>query len=350
MMRYTMFGPTGLRVSELSLGTMTFGEDWGWGSPVDEAKTIFERYAEAGGNFIDTANLYTNGTSERIVGELIAGERHNFVVATKFSLSTNPKDPNAGGNHRKNIFRALGESLERLQTDYIDIYWLHAWDSLTPAEEVMRALDDIVRSGRVHYIGLSDAPAWYLAKANMLAELRGGTAFAGIQMQYSLIERSIERELLPYAQSHGLTTAAWSPLGGGMLTGKYGAGARRTEAAGARHAEGGLRDYFLTDRNFAIAAVVEEVAKEHGCSMAQVALAWLRHERSGIIPILGARKETQLADNLASLELELTAEQVRRLDEVSAIPLGFPYDFLSMMKSVVLGEAAGQIDSDRIRY
>ena len=261
-MQYKLFGKTGLRVSELCLGTMTFGESWGWGASSDESKRLFEVFIDAGGNFIDTANAYTGGDSERFLGELLTGRRHDYVLATKYSLSTNPKDPNAGGNQRKNMMRAIDESLDRLRTDFVDIYWVHAWDFYTPAEEVMRGLEDLVRSGKVHYIGLSDAPAWYLAKANTLAELRGWSVFAGIQMQYSLIERTIEREILPYAKTHGLLTCAWSPLGGGMLTGKYGAGKNRHEPDEGRHrTEDGLRDYFLTDRNFAIAETVKPLRR-----------------------------------------------------------------------------------------
>ena len=220
-MRYKLLGNSGLRVSELCLGTMTFGEDWGWGASKEDSRALFDAYREAGGNFIDTANFYTGGTSERFVGEFIASERDRFVVATKYTLTMRPGDPNASGNHRKNMIQSVEASLRRLGTDYIDLYWLHAWDYLTPVEEVMRGLDDLVRAGKVLYVGVSDTPAWIVSQANTLAALRGWTPFVGLQIEYSLIERTVERELLPMAEAFGLTILAWSPLGSGVLTGKY---------------------------------------------------------------------------------------------------------------------------------
>ena len=219
-MRYKLFGKSGLRVSELCLGTMTFGEDWGWGGSREECRNMFEAYAEAGGNFIDTANHYTNGTSETFVGEFIAQDRQRFVLSTKYTLNGRPSDPNGGGNHRKSMIQALDASLKRLGTDYIDIYWLHAWDFMTPIEEVMRALDDLVRAGKVLYVGISDSPAWVIARANMLAELRGWSPFVGLQVPYSLIERTPEREFLPMAQSLDIAVCAWGAIGGGVLTGE----------------------------------------------------------------------------------------------------------------------------------
>src|ERR1700716_964483 len=221
IMKYRLLGESGLRVSEASLGTMTFGEEWGWGSPKAEAQKVYETYREAGGNFVDTANVYTNGTSERFVGELIKSHRENVVLATKFSLAVPGNDPNASGNHRKNMMHAVEASLKRLQTEYIDLYWVHIWDGITPVEEVMRGLDDIVRQGKVLYVGISDAPAWWIAQANTLAELRGGTQFTGLQIEYSLIERVVERELVPMAKALNLGVLAWSPLAHGVLTGKY---------------------------------------------------------------------------------------------------------------------------------
>jgi aryl-alcohol dehydrogenase-like predicted oxidoreductase len=220
-MKYRLLGHSGLRVSELALGTMTFGDDWGWGSPKDEAKKIYDAYREAGGNFIDTANFYTGGSSERFVGEFIASHRDAVVVATKYSNAVPGKDANAGGNQRKNMFQPVEASLKRLGTGYIDLYWLHAWDSITPAEEVMRAFDDLVRAGKVLYVGISDAPAWVVAKSNTLAELRGWTRYTGLQINYSLLERTVERELIPVAKDQGMTVVAWSPLHNGLLTGKY---------------------------------------------------------------------------------------------------------------------------------
>lgn len=348
-MRYKLFGPTGLRVSEMCLGTMTFGESWGWGSSKADSKQVFDAFVAAGGNFFDTANFYTNGESERILGEFIGSSRHDYVIGTKYTLTANPDDPNAGGNQRKNLFRSIDESLQRLGTDYIDIYWVHVWDYMTPVEEVMRGLDDLVRMGKVHYAGISDAPAWYIAKANTLAEFRGWTPFAGLQMPYSLTERTIEREILPYARTHGLLTTAWSPLSGGMLTGKYGTGNERTAAAGSRFEDGGLRDHLLTDRNFDIAGAVKSVAEESGRPMAQIALAWLRHEDPDIVPIIGARSLSQLDENLTSLDLELNDDQLERLDAASRVDPGFPGNMLSRAAAAVYGNTRERIDTGHSR-
>src|SRR5712664_586173 len=220
-MKYRLLGKSGLRVSEAALGTMTFGDELEWGSPKAEAEKVYETYREAGGNFIDTANFYTGGTSEKFVGEFIKGHRDSVVLATKYSNAAPGNDPNAAGNHRKSMMQALEASLKRLQTDYIDLYWVHIWDGITPVEEVMRGLDDIVRQGKVLYVGISDAPAWWIAQANTLAELRGWTQFIGLQLEYSLIERTVERELIPMAKALNLGILAFSPLAGGFLTGKY---------------------------------------------------------------------------------------------------------------------------------
>jgi aryl-alcohol dehydrogenase-like predicted oxidoreductase len=220
-MNYQLLGRSGLRVSDLCLGTMTFGEDWGWGAPKEEAKRIYDAFREAGGNFIDTANLYTNGASERFLGEFIANDRREVVLATKYTNANSDTDANAGGNQRKNMVQAVEASLKRLGTDYIDLYWLHAWDQITPVEEVMRAFDDLVRAGKVLYIGISNASAWVIAKSNTLAELRGWTRYVGLQIEYNLLERTVERELIPMARDQGMTVLAWSPLRSGWLTGKY---------------------------------------------------------------------------------------------------------------------------------
>src|ERR687887_2452388 len=221
MMKYYLLGKSGLRVSEICLGAMTFGEEWGWGASKEECHKIFNSYVDAGGNFIDTANKYTEGTSEKYIREFIASDRDRFVLATKYTSNTRRADPNAGGNHRKNMIQSLEASLKRLNTDYIDLYWVHAWDPLTPTEEMMRALDDMVRAGKILYIGVSDAPAWIVSQANTLASLKGWTEFTGLQIEYSLIERTSERELLPMASALDVGVTAWSPLGGGVLTGKY---------------------------------------------------------------------------------------------------------------------------------
>jgi aryl-alcohol dehydrogenase-like predicted oxidoreductase len=339
-MRYLTFGHTGLRVSELCLGTMTFGPQWGWGAERDESRRVFDTFAAAGGNFIDTANHYTGGTSEEYLGEFIQSERHRYVLATKYTLSARPGDPNAGGNHRKSLVQALEGSLRRLDTDYIDVYWVHAWDFRTPAEEIMRALDDVVRAGKVLYVGVSDAPAWAVARANTLAEFRGWTAFAGLQIQYSLVERTPERELLPMAAAMDLAVAAWSPLGGGVLSGKYRAGQARPK--GTRFSEGGWADTFLTDRNLAIAETVFAIARELGRTPSQVALAWLlRRPGNTVVPIIGARDLGQLQDNLGCLDCVLDAAQEARLEAVSGIALGFPHDFLAqpMIHQMVHGTA-----------
>jgi len=321
-MKYRLLGKSGLRVSEASLGTMTFGEDWGWGSPKDEAKKIYETYREAGGNFIDTANFYTNGTSERFVGEFIQGHRESVVLATKYSNAAPGNDPNAAGNHRKSMMQAVEASLKRLQTDYIDLYWVHIWDEITPVEEVMRGLDDMVRQGKVLYVGISDAPAWWIAQANTLAELRGWTEFIGLQIEYSLMERTVERELVPMAKALNLGVLAWSPLARGVLTGKYHS---EGNAEGGRMTNEGMKEFLLEEQRVApIISTVKSVSDQTGRSMAQVALAWLRHQTAPVIPIIGARKVSQLQDNLASLDLVLSAEQLKTLDGASQIELGFP--------------------------
>ncbi|MGA7235013.1 MAG: aldo/keto reductase [Bryobacteraceae bacterium] len=324
-MNYRLLGGSGLRVSELSLGTMTFGEDWGWGAAKDEARKIYDAYRNAGGNFVDTANLYTNGASERLVGEFMEGHREEIVLATKYTNGAPGKDPNAAGNQRKNMMQAIEASLKRLKTDYIDLYWLHVWDKITPVEEVMRAFDDLVRQGKILYAGVSDAPAWWVAQANTLASLRGWSPFIGLQIEYSLTERTVERELIPMAKALDLGLVAWSPLGGGVLTGKYDG---TQPAEGARYSSDMMRSFLPErQRQERVVAALRKVAGETGRSLAQVALAWLRYRDIPVIPIIGARKLTQFEDNLASLSLLLTPEQVKSLDEASQIELGFPHDF-----------------------
>jgi aryl-alcohol dehydrogenase-like predicted oxidoreductase len=319
-MRYTLLGSSGLRVSEAALGTMTFGTDWGWGAPEAESRKQFELFAEAGGTLIDTANKYTNGTAETIVGDLIASDRDHFVLGTKYSLSMRDGDLNAGGNHRKSLITALEASLRRLHTSYLDILWLHAWDYLTPPEEVMRALDDQVRLGKVLYLGISDTPAWVVAQLQTTAAERGWSPFAGLQVEYSLVQREVERELIPAARGLGLGVLAWGPLGAGVLSGKY--TSNSDAAASARR----LDD--IDPARLAIARETAAVAAELGLSPATVALAWLR-ARGGVIPILGARTAQQLAGNLAYLDVQLPADALVRLDQISHAPRGFPHDFLA---------------------
>ncbi|HEY1472437.1 MAG TPA: aldo/keto reductase [Candidatus Acidoferrum sp.] len=336
-MRYRLLGKSGLRVSEAALGTMTFGDDWGWGAAKEEAQKVYEIYREAGGNFIDTANFYTNGTSERFLGEFVKGHRASVVLATKYTNATPGSDPNAAGNHRKSMMQAVEASLKRLQTDYIDLYWVHIWDQITPFEEVMRGLDDLVRQGKVLYVGISDAPAWWIAQANTFAQLRGWSQFIGLQMEYSLIQRTVERELVPMAKALNLGVLAWSPLANGVLTGKYhGEG----KADGGRMSNEGMKEFLPEEKRATwIISAVKLVSEQLGRSMAQVALAWLRFRTVPVIPIIGARKVSQLQDNLASLDLELSAEQLKSLDEASQVELGFPYDLYNteMLRSMAYG-------------
>jgi len=335
-MRYRLLGNSGLRVSEMSLGTMTFGEDWGWGSAKEEARTIYDAYRDAGGNFIDTANMYTNGSSERLLGEFLEGHRGEMVVATKYTNAGPGTDANAGGNHRKNMVQAVEASLKRLKTDYIDLYWLHIWDQVTPVEEVMRAFDDLVRQGKVLYVGVSDAPAWWVAQANMLASLRGWTPFVGLQIEYSLLQRTVERELIPMAKALKIGVTAWSPLAGGALTGKYNGPVKEEGRYSSEMMQGFLPE---KERQERVVTALIKVSEETGRSLAQVAIAWLRYRDVPVIPILGARKLSQFHDNLESLTLELTMEQVKALDDASHIDLGFPHDFyeLEMVRGVVYG-------------
>ncbi len=326
MMKYKLLGRSGLRVSELCLGTMTFGEEWGWGSDKTESRKVYDTFVEAGGNFIDTANRYTEGTSEKYCGEFIASEREKIVLATKYTLYTNHGDPNSAGNHRKNMVQAVENSLKRLNTDYIDLYWLHAWDFLTPVDEVMRAFDDLVRSGKVLYIGISDTPAWVVSRANMMAELRGWTQFVGLQIEYSLLERTVERELLPMARELNLAVTPWGAIGGGVLTGKY--SSRKGVIEGKRYKEGDPIDR-LSDRSLTIADEVVKIADEIGCPSAQVAINWVRQQEGLIIPIIGARTAEQLKQNLACPDSPLSDEHLKRLDEISKVDLGFPHHFLS---------------------
>jgi aryl-alcohol dehydrogenase-like predicted oxidoreductase len=323
-MNYKLLGKSGLRVSELALGTMGFGQDWGWGQSLDESRQIFDAYAQAGGNFIDTAVNYTNGTSESFVGEFIHDDRGHFVVATKYSLGRRPQDPNAAGNSRKNMVESVNTSLKRLKTDYIDLYWLHAWDYTTPVEEVMRGLDDLVRQGKILYVGVSDTPAWVVSMASTLAELRGWSRFVALQIRYSLADRAAERDLLPMARALDLAVLPWSVLGAGVLTGKY----NRDD-----NAQGRAKNWNVPERSYRIAQELIEVAEANGCTPSQAAIAWMLAQRSPhhapVIPIVAARNLEQLADNLGALDVSLSAEQLARLDAASSIEYGFPHDFLS---------------------
>jgi aryl-alcohol dehydrogenase-like predicted oxidoreductase len=305
---------------------------------------MFDAYVTAGGNFIDTANRYTEGTSEKWVGELVGSDREHFVIATKYTLFMRRDDPNFSGNHRKNMVQSLEASLKRLGTDYIDLYWVHAWDFMTPVEEVMRGLDDLVRSGKVLYVGVSDTPAWVVSRANTLAELRGWTPFVGLQIRYSLIDRTAENDLLPMARALDLAVTPWSILGAGVLTGKYNHDEKPEEG---RAKEGAA----TIQRNLDIAGVVADVAGENGCTPGQVAISWVRQQPGVIIPLIGARNLTQLEDNLGALAVHLNDAQLAKLDEASRIELGFPHNFLAedYVRDLVYGGTYDRIDNHRRR-
>lgn len=345
-MRYTLLGRSGIRVSKVCLGTMTFGEfygaDWGSGVSAAASQRVLDAYADAGGNFIDTADYYTNGASERMLGESLQGRRDRFVLATKYTMQTQPGDLNSAGNHRKNLVTSLEASLGRLQTDYIDLYWVHARDVLTPVSEVMRALDDQVRAGKILHVGVSDWPAWEVSAANTLAELRGWSPFVSLQVEYSLLERTPERDLLPMANAFNLAVTAWSPLAGGLLTGKYLPGANPIDPGTGRVVDGG-------GRAEGIVREVLAISEEIGATPSQVALAWLLNQPA-VVPIVGATNERQLEENLGCLTLVLDAEQFGRLDLQSAVPLGFPHDFLRAepIKDIVYGSDRALIDDQRL--
>ncbi|MGR3278030.1 aldo/keto reductase [Acaryochloris marina NIES-2412] len=343
--QYYTLGSSGLRVSRLALGTMTFGTEWGWGADRDTANQLFNTYVEAGGNFIDTADLYTNGTSETWIGEFVQerGLRDRVAIATKFSYNADPGNPNAGGNGRKNILRAIDRSLQRLGTDYIDLYILHTWDSITPAEEVIRTLDDLVRAGKVRYVGLSDVPAWYASRAQTIAELRGYEPLASLQLEYSLVERNIESEFIPLGTQQGMGVMAWSPLASGLLSGKYKPSEQGNEGTGRLGTLAGADNPVFnkfTDRNWKIVAELESVAKEVGRSMAQVAVNWAANQPGIASVIVGATKLHQLEDNLKALDFDLPVELRDRLTQTSRHHPSFPYSFFTPgMQAMLTGGA-----------
>jgi len=318
-MNYKLLGRSGLKVSELCLGTMGFGTENGWGADKADSFAIMDAYADAGGNFLDTANIYKLGTSEKIIGEYLSNhDRDFFVVATKYSLKDNSTNPNASGNNRKNMMRSVEESLKRLQTDFIDLLYLHIWDDLTSIDEVLRGMDDLVRQGKVNYIAISDTPAWIVAKGNTLAELMGWSQFVALQVEYSLIARTPERELIPMAKHYGMTVTPWAPLGGGVLTGKYIRGEQgRVKPESKRR----------NDSAIEITKTVVSVAEELGVSPGNVALKWTMQQGFQCIPIVGATKLSQLEENLKTVEVTLSDEHIKRLNDASAIELGFPGEF-----------------------
>ncbi|MEV6620050.1 aldo/keto reductase [Amycolatopsis sp. NPDC051106] len=322
---YRLLGRSGLRVSPLALGTATFGTEWGWGAGKAEARKLFDTYVERGGNFIDTANTYTDGSAERQLGEFARDRRESLVLATKYTTLRRPGDPNSAGSHRKSLFASVEASLTRLNTDYLDLLYLHVWDFATPVEEILRGLDDLVRQGKVLYVAMSNAPAWEISRMQAIADLRGWSPLVGLQVEYNLINRAAERDLIPMARAMGLGVTPFSPLAGGLLTGKYRDAA--PEAGTRRSFNAGLG--MVTERNLAIADVVTEIATELGHTPAQVGLAWTLQNPGVTAPIIGARTPGQLEGNLGALEVEFTEAQLVRLDEASAIDLGYPHDLLA---------------------
>ena len=340
---YVTLGESGLRVSPFCLGAMTFGDDWGWGSDVTEAEAIFKRYLERGGNFIDTANAYTKGHSEKIIGDYLRKGGHHrdrLVIATKFFANLFPGDPNGGGANRKSLTAACDESLRRLQTDYIDLYWMHLWDRFTPIEETMRALDDLVRAGKVRYIGFSDTPAWKTTQAQMTALCRGWSPLVALQIEYSLIERTVEGELIPMARELGLGVTPWSPLRGGVLTGKY----TRENVKDAKPGRGDRVTAYLNETSFTIIDQLVTVAASLNTTPAAVALAWVQARAGVASTIIGARTLDQLEQNLAGLDVTLAPEQIESLDLVSTPTLAFPMEFLQAAPMIM--HAGATVDGE----
>jgi aryl-alcohol dehydrogenase-like predicted oxidoreductase len=322
-MDYKLLGKSGLRVSEICLGTMTFGERWKIGASMGECRRILDAFADRGGNFVDTADVYGEGESEEILGELLAGHRHDWVIASKYSFTTAYGKPNGAGNQRKHLVEALEASLRRLKTDYVDLYYVHCWDTFTPVEETLRTLDDLVRSGKILYIGVSDTPAWIVAKSIVMAELRGWSRYVALQIPYNLLERTVERELLPMAKDLGLSVAVWGPLASGQLSGKYSGTKTR------------VSDRSIPALNEQTTAIVRELAacaEELGTSMSRLALKWVMGQDASIIPIIGARRIDQLTDNLGALDLNVPQAITDRLLDISRIEYGFPFDFFERDK------------------
>ncbi|AYE97886.1 aldo/keto reductase [Mycobacterium paragordonae] len=334
--QYVTLGRSGLRVSPLCLGAMTFGEDLGWGTSVEESQQIIDRYLELGGNFIDTANFYTRSHSEKIIGDHIGRHperRDRVVIATKFSGNLYPGDPNGGGSGRKSVIKACENSLRRLQTDYIDLYWLHIWDQNTPIEETMAALDDLVRAGKVRYLGVSDTPAWKIVEANLIARFRGWSSFVGLQIEYSLLERTVEQELVPMAAEFGLGITPWSPLKSGVLSGKY----TRTNADRQESGRGAMVDAFLNEETYALIDELEVIARAHDTAVSSVALAWLQAQRAVTSIIIGARRLSQFDENVRAVDVNLTADDIARLDALTRPAFGFPQSMIEMAPGIING-------------
>ena len=343
-MRYRLLGKSGLRVSQVALGTMTFGTAADWSRPEEECRPVFDAFVEAGGNFIDTANMYTGGESERIVGRMVAPDRDRFVIASKYANALpGGGDPNAAGMHRKSLARSLDGSLKRLGVDYIDLYFVHWWDFTTPVEEVQRALDDAVSSGKILHVGLSDVPAWVVSRAQAFHDLRGLVPVSAMQLEYSLVQRSIEREHLPLAAAHDIGVTAWSPLAGGILSGKY----TRGSAGGGNNRMDSMQLQPLDARNRDIAEALDKIADGLGATSGQVALAWMMAR--GVIPIVGATRDEQLTENLRATELVLGDDTLAALDAASAFDAGHPYSMLEWDMPMALGYGGmfDQIDIPR---
>jgi len=344
-MNYKLLGNSGLRVSELSLGTMTFGENWGWGASKEESKRIFDLYVEAGGNFIDTANIYSEGHSEELLGEFIKDKRDQLVIATKFTGSNAPSNYNSWGNHRKNIIFSVEKSLKILGTDYIDLYWLHIWDYTTRPEEVLRALDDLVKQGKILYTGISDTPAWIVSQSNAIAEFRSWTPFTAIQIEYNLLHRSVEYDFLTMARTLCLGVLAWSPLAMGVLSGKY----RKDVPDTKREA---MTQGRINEKNNQVVDEVIRIAKEIDKTPSQVALNWLMQQSEQIFPIVGARKEQQIIDNIQSTEFTLENKHLDELDKISKPASAFPYSMWDNreLMTTFLSKGAGAIQNWKLPF
>ncbi|MDK1387835.1 aldo/keto reductase [Sinorhizobium sp. 8-89] len=342
---YRLLGRSGLRVSPMSLGTMTFGSDWGWGADIAEARRIFDLYVDRGGNFIDTSVNYTDGAAERFLGEFIGEKRERLVIATKFTMARESGNPNSGGNHRLNMMRSVEQSLRQLGTDRIELFYLHGWDFTTQPEEVMRGLDDLVRSGKILYLGICNTPAWRISQMQTLADLRGWSPFVALQVEYSLVERTVEHELMPMAAALGIGVLPWSPLGGGVLAGKYARSdvQESREAAVSPTRKGVIASSgHLTERSIEIADEVRAVAEELGSTASRVSLAWTLANRTVVSPVMGARTVAQAEDNLGALDLVLSPEHLDRLNRVSAPDPIFPARFVErpLVQQLIFGGAS----------
>jgi len=342
-MKYYLLGKSGLRVSELALGAMSFGSEWGWGADANEARKMLDLFIDRGGNFVDTANFYTNGASEKMLGEFLGEKRQQIVLSTKYTFSTHPGDPNAGGNHRKSMVRSVETSLQRLKTDYIDVLYLHIWDGTTTVDEILRAMDDLVRAGKILYVGIADTPAWQISRMQAISDLRGWSPLVALQIEYNLIERTGERELIPMANEMGLAVIPFAPLANGLLSGKYTEEDfldKRASAGlhGSRRNAIAAKGKF-TERNWRIVAEVKRVAIEVQKSPAQVALAWLLSRSTVTSVLLGASKLKQLENNLDSLNTVLSPDQIKQLDAITRVEMGFPHEHLEnpVIKQAISG-------------